>query len=217
MSPVRVMRPAVLIPLVGLVAILLVLTLVLAGESSKRKLPGGASAGRSNQFAGQVLTPRTAAPTIDLDNYLGKRVTLAQYHGKPVLVTFLYTHCPDVCPLIATNLRAVQARLGAAARGVQIIAVSVDPHGDTPKSVGNFLHVHDMTGRMQYLIGAAARLAPTWKAWNVGSQQDASNPELVSHSALIYGVSASGKLTTIYPANFKPSDIVHDVPALLTH
>ena len=71
-----------------------------------------------------------------------------------------------------------------------------------------------MTGQMQYLVGSAGQLAPVWKAWNVGSQQDATNPEFVAHSALVYGVSASGKLMTIYPANFKPADIVHDVPKL---
>jgi protein SCO1 len=210
----RLVRPVVLLPLAGLAAILIVLTAVLANQSSKPKLPGGAAARRSSRFAGQTLTPVTPAPAIDLDSYLGKRVTLAQYRGTPVLVTFLYTHCPDVCPLIATNLHAAQSRLGADAHNVQIIAVSVDPRGDTPKTVAAFLRAHEMTGRMQYLLGSPARLATTWKAWNVGSQQDSGNPEFVAHSALIYGIGASGKLMTIYPANFKPAQIVHDVPLL---
>ena len=67
---------------------------------------------------------------------------------------------------------------------------------------------------MQYLVGSAAQLAPVWKAWNVGSQRDSTNPEFVAHSALVYGVSGSGKLMTIYPSNFKPADIEHDVPKL---
>jgi cytochrome oxidase Cu insertion factor (SCO1/SenC/PrrC family) len=53
-----------------------------------------------------------------------------------------------------------------------------------------------------------------WSAWNVGSQRDASNPELVAHSALVYGITASGKLKTVYAANFNPGEIVHDVPLL---
>ena len=40
------------------------------------------------------------------------------------------------------------------------------------------------------------------------------NPDQVEHSALIYGISGSGKVTTLYPANFKPAQIVHDVPLL---
>jgi len=71
-----------------------------------------------------------------------------------------------------------------------------------------------MLGRMQYLIGSAAELAPTWAAWKVGSSREAGQPDLVAHSALVYGISASGRLTTIYPATFEPSEIAHDVPRL---
>ena len=71
-----------------------------------------------------------------------------------------------------------------------------------------------MTGRMEYLLGSGSQLASVWKAWKVGSQRDTSNPEFVAHSALVYGISASGKLRTVYAANFNPQDIVHDVPKL---
>ena len=71
-----------------------------------------------------------------------------------------------------------------------------------------------MVGRMQYLIGSSSELARTWAAWSVGSTRDAGQPELVSHSALIYGITAGGRLKTIYPASFEPSEIVHDVPRL---
>ena len=67
---------------------------------------------------------------------------------------------------------------------------------------------------MQYLIGSAAELARTWAAWSVGSKPEVGQPDLVAHSALVYGISASGRLTTIYPATFEPSQIVHDVPRL---
>ncbi len=67
---------------------------------------------------------------------------------------------------------------------------------------------------MQYLIGSAAELARTWAAWKVGSQPEVGQPDLVAHSALIYGVTASGTLKTIYPATFEPEQIVHDVPRL---
>ena len=67
---------------------------------------------------------------------------------------------------------------------------------------------------MQYLIGSAAELSPTWAAWNVGSEREVGQPDLVAHDALVYGISASGRLTTIYPATFEPSEIAHDVPKL---
>jgi protein SCO1/2 len=186
------------------------------GGGGKPALPGGAQAsapGASGYF-GTLALPARQAPALDLRNYLGRRVTLAQYRGRAVLVTFLYTHCPDVCPLIATNLAAALRRLGPGAARVQAIAVSVDPRGDKPAAVAAFLRSHRLLGRMQYLIGSPAELGPTWAAWGVGSQRDVTNPEQVAHSALVYGVTASGTLKTVYAPTFEPSDIAHDVPRL---
>src|SRR6202035_2828325 len=133
-----------------------------------------------------------------------------------VFVTFLYAHCPDVCPLIASHLHSAYAAMSPALRRrIAIVAVSVDPRGDTAGAVAAFVHQHELTGEAAYLIGSASQLVPVWTAWRVGSQRDTSHPDLVNHSAFIFGISARGKLTTIYAANFKPSDIVHDAPALL--
>ena len=78
------------------------------------------------------MSPVTQAPPLALRNYLGQPVNIDSYRGKAVLVTFLYTNCPDICPLITSNLRVAQNLMGPAkASKVQIIAVSVDPRGDT--------------------------------------------------------------------------------------
>ncbi len=165
--------------------------------------------------ASGLLTPVTAAPPLKLRNYLGQQVNIASYKGKAVLVTFLYTHCPDICPLITSNLRIAQNLMSPKTLAdTQIIAVSVDPRGDTPATVAAFLARHQMTGRMQYLIGSAKELAPVWKAWGVGSERDAGEPQFVNHSGLVYGVTGSGKRLTIYAASFKPSEVAHDVPLL---
>jgi len=181
---------------------------------------GGNSTGsihgvKSASYDGSLLTPAEPTPLLALRNYKGEAVNIDQYRGKAVLVTFLYTNCPDVCPIITSNLRVAQNLIGPAeASKVQVIAVSVDPRGDTPNAVAAFLARHEMTGRMDYLIGSAHQLGGVWKAWNVGSERDAQQPQLVNHSGLVYGVSASGKVTTLYPANFVPKEIAHDVPLL---
>jgi protein SCO1 len=203
------------VPLLALLVVVAALSALLLGGSSKPQLPGGArQSSPGDGYEGTLTLPSSRAPSIDLRNYLGKPVTLAQYRGKAVLVTFLYANCPDVCPLIASNLRVALNLLGPRASQAQVIAVSVDPHGDTPQAVARFVRSHEMTGRMQYLLGDAAELARTWSAWKVGSRREAGQPDLVAHDALVYGVSASGKLTTIYPSNFQPSEIAHDVPKL---
>ena len=98
---------------------------------------------------------------------------------------------------------------------MQIIAVSVDPRGDTPKAVAAFLARHGMTGRMQYLIGSAHELARGLEGLGgrlrTGRQQQ---PQFINHSGLVYGITGSGKRLTIYASSFQPSEIAHDVPLL---
>lgn len=211
--------PRMIVPLALLLGLVAALSVILLRGPSKPALPGGAvqQAAGASGYQGTLALPAQQAPAIDLRNYRGEAVTLAQYRGKAVFVTFLYANCPDVCPLIASNLRVAMNQLGAQASHVQLIAVSVDPRGDTPAAVARFVSAHELTGRLQYLIGSAPQLARTWSAWKVGSTREVGQPQLVAHSALIYGVSASGRLTTIYPATFEPSEIVHDAPRLLRH
>jgi protein SCO1/2 len=213
----RKFRISTLLPLIGIMSALGLATVLIIDHSSSPALPGNVQSKSVAGFAGEALSPRRLAPSVGgLRNYLGERVDLNRYRGKAVFVTFLYTHCPDVCPLITAELHNTLERLGPR-RGeeLQIVAVSVDPRGDTPQTVARFVNEHGMTGRMKYLIGDAHELGQVWEAWNVGSERDSVNPEFVGHSALVYGISASGKLTTIYPANFNPSQIVDDLPKLL--
>lgn len=217
------LNPRLLLSLLVLVVAAGVVALLTVGGSSSSK---GSARTSTNAAASQhvaykaeaELSPPSAAPAIKLRNYLGEEVDLGQYKGKALLVTFLYTNCPDVCPLITSNLRVAQNLMGPkTASKAQIVAVSVDPKGDTPKAVASFLKHHEMTGRMQYLVGDAHELAKVWQAWGVGSERDAQQPQFINHSGLIYGVTASGKRTTVYSASFRPATIAHDVPLLAAH
>jgi protein SCO1 len=162
---------------------------------------------------GLILRPQKAAPALALRNYTGRRVDLRALRGKAVLVTFVYTHCPDVCPLIVSDLAAAQHQLGAAARGLQIVAVTVDPKNDTARSVRNFLAERDATGTMDYLIGSRKQLEPVWKAWGIAVTVN-NYEDTKAHSALVFGITSAGKIADVYPSNFTPAQIVHDVPLL---
>ncbi|MGN6371984.1 MAG: SCO family protein [Solirubrobacteraceae bacterium] len=200
--------------LAALVAVVIAggVALLVSGKGGSPHKASGVSS--TSAFAGSVASPPEREPPLQLRNYKGENVNIASYKGKAVLVTFVYTHCPDVCPLIVSNFRVAQALLGAQSSKAQIVAVSVDPRGDTPKTVAKFLATHRMTGRMQYTIGSAKELARVWKAWGVGSERDVHNPGLVEHTGLVYGISASGKVMTLYPGNYKPAELAHDVPLL---
>ena len=218
-SEARVARPSPGIPLIAAMSLL---ALSLAGcggtgsGSSSTGASGGQSATTTVKYAGVAAAPSKPAPPLALRDSLGHPVNLDQYRGKAVLVTFIYDHCPDICPLMVGHLHTAQAQLGPEAQKLQIIAVSVDPRGDTPSTVKAFLQEHRMTGRMEYLIGSRPELEKVWRDWSILAKATPTtkDPDLVEHSALVYGISASGRITTLYQHDFVPSQIVHDVPIL---
>jgi protein SCO1 len=204
--------PRVLISI--LVAVALVAASGCGGSgSTTATTPGGSE---DPAFAGAAANPPKPAPPLALNNYLGEPVNISDYRGKAVFVTFIYVNCPDICPVIVSNMRAAQEELGPEAKDAQFIAVSVDPENDTPEAVAEFLKARQMTGRMEYLVGSRPELERVWEKWNVVSRNDPRRkyPDYVEHSAMVYGISGSGKITTLYPGNFKADQIVHDAPIL---
>lgn len=164
-------------------------------------------------FEGGTISPMRAAPPLVGKDIDGRTVNIRDLRGHPVLVTFVYAHCPDVCPLIMTNLRQVRQKSDLG-RQMRVIAVSVDPKGDTAPVVRKFLQRQRVGNFVDYVIGDRAQLEPLWARWQVATQVPKDNPELVEHSSLIYGVTASGKLATAYPVGFEPDAIVRDLDKL---
>ena len=110
------------------------------------------------QNDGVPLNPPTPAPSFLLHDQASQLVGPQQNHGHWTVVTFLYTHCPDVCPLIATQLGAAQRQN----TDLRVIAVSVDPKGDTHAAVKHFLAAHRLGPqiplRHRHRVGARPRL-----------------------------------------------------------
>jgi protein SCO1/2 len=159
------------------------------------------------ELRGSAVQGETLAPAFRLADQDGRPVALQG--GKGVtLVTFLYTHCPDVCPLIASRLNAALPQLGTGAR---VLAVSVDPKGDTPAAVSAYARAKHLRPAFHYLRGTRTELAPVWKGFYIG-QQDA--PGAVLHTALTVLVDKDGRERVRYDASATPADIEHDVAAL---
>ena len=114
-SEARVARPSPGIPLIAAMA-LLALSLAGCGGSGSGSSSTGASGGQSAtttvKYAGVAAAPSKPAPPLALRDSLGHPVNLDQYRGKAVLVTFIYDHCPDICPLMVGHLHTAQAQLG---------------------------------------------------------------------------------------------------------
>ena len=142
--------------------------------------------------AGFVLTDKTQAPSFLLPSETGQRVGPQTYRGHWLVVTFLYTHCPDVCPLIANRLAAAQ-RSDA---GLRVLAVSVDPKRDTRAAVRRFLHAHHAGPGFHYVNGARPALARVWRRYHIASLPGPQGT--VSHSAFSVLVDPQGRERVLF-------------------
>jgi protein SCO1/2 len=74
------------------------------------------------------------APDFTLTSQDGAPVSLHDFRGKVVAVTFIYTYCPDLCPMLTANMAHVQDKLGSAfGPSVAFVSITVDPEHDTPE------------------------------------------------------------------------------------
>ena len=155
----------------------------------------------------------TDAPDFTLtDGVSGRAITLSSQRGQVVALTFLYTKCPDVCPLTATRFRTAQDELGGDTSRVTFIAVSVDPEGDTPKAVQDFSAVHGLASNWYYLVGGRAQLAPVWAAYGIGVQAGSNT---VTHNDAVYLIDRNGRERVLLHSEDLASDLTNDLRALL--
>jgi len=158
---------------------------------------------------------KNAAPDFTLtDGITGKSVALSSLRGNTVVLAFLYTRCPDVCPLTAGQFRAAQRSLGDDASKVEFVAVSVDPEGDTPAAVREFSDLHDLRDRWHYLIGPRAQLESVWSLYGIGSFAS-SGVRAVEHNDAIYLIDGRGRERAILHSSDPTSWLLDDLRALI--
>ena len=78
-----------------------------------------------------------AVPEFSLVERSGKKVTLADLHGKVWIADFIYTHCPDTCPLQTADMAKLQDRWMKES-GLKLVSFSVDPERDTPRVLSQY-------------------------------------------------------------------------------
>jgi protein SCO1 len=158
-------------------------------------------------WAGFVRPPGATAPDFALRDQDGRRATMAEYRGRPVAVTFVYSTCEDTCPALVDQVRGALDDTGA---DIPLLAVSVDPSGDTPASARRFLNQRRMTGRARFLLGDERALAPVWEGYGVQRQTGR-----LDHSATVVLVDADGRQRVGFPHDqLTPEALAHDIRKL---
>ena len=197
----------------------------------------------SDSLRGTALDPADPAPTFRLSDQFDKKVGLSDFVGDVVVLTFLYTSCPDVCPLTTETLRQAQRLLGDDASQVKFLAVSVDPERDTVGRAYQYSLEKGMLSKWHYLVGTREELAPVWSHYwldpnrSVAGHEDASTGDesegsaadgkpsgenadtdgyFVSHAAPVFLIDREGDRRVIFTdLSLDPSPLIHDIRLLL--
>jgi protein SCO1/2 len=129
----------------GAVLAALALGLTACGSSSDGSSGEPAAVITASQEAGTVVDTPFPKPDLILTDTAGKKYDLVkETKGKPTLIYFGYTHCPDVCPTTMSDIAIAKSKLSAADRAkLQVVFITTDPARDSPKRLGEWLDAQD--------------------------------------------------------------------------
>ncbi|MEO7222477.1 MAG: SCO family protein [Devosia sp.] len=123
----------------------------------------------------------------------GDPVDQSLFIGKPSLLFFGYTHCPDVCPTTMGEMQGWFATLGDEAKTLQGVFITVDPARDTPELLGDY--VSFVSDRIVGVTGSEAEIEKVVKDWGVVAEKvpNDDGSYLMNHTASVFLVNSKGE------------------------
>lgn len=169
--------------------------------------PEAGSPGVLEAWVGELIVPPQPAAEFDLLDRSGARLTLQDLKGKLTLMSFAYTSCPDVCPILFSRFLAVQeAFADLIGKELVLVFMTVDPEVDTPERLNQMTEA--MGGRWYFLTGEPAKMEQVWRDYRVYVKKEGL---LVAHSNVTYLIDRNGLIRLRYggipPAEALISDI----------
>lgn len=131
------------------------------------------------------------APPLVLTDQRGERFDLAAWHGRPVILTFAFAHCAEVCPTLVHQLR--EARRGAGRESVPLVVVTLDPWRDVPSRLPHIADQWGLTADDRVLSGEVAEVNAMLDSWSVARARDPITGE-ISHPAVAILVNEQGRI-----------------------
>jgi protein SCO1 len=173
--------------------VVLLLFATLAGGCA---VPLGGSGGPDS-----IDMQKRQSPDFALLDRTGATVTLGDFRGKVLALTFIYTSCPDVCPIVTSTFGQAYDKLGDSRQKAAFAAISVDPERDTVERIGHYLDAQGLQGKMVLLTGDRPNLEKVWTDYYVAVARG--TPETgpdgaggfydIVHSNLVYLIDAQGR------------------------
>ncbi len=167
------------------------------------------------QFKNTDVTGADCCKDFRLTDHTGKTRTLADFRGKAVVVFFGYTQCPDVCPTTMIEIKDVLQQLGADAKRVQVLFITVDPERDTRELLASYVPAFDPD--FLGLYGDAEATARTAKEFRIFYQKQAGSTPTnytVDHTAGSYVFDSHGQVR-LFVRHGRAENLVEDLRTLL--
>jgi len=165
----------------------------------------------SGQLSGSGPTASAIGGPFQLIDQDGKPISDKDFKGKPFLVFFGYTHCPDVCPATLFEVSEVLRALGPDAERTGALFITVDPERDTPAAMKDYVASFD--GHVRGATGDEAAIAAAEKAYRVyakkvpGEHGDYS----MDHTALVYLMDKRGRFVAPFSLKRRPEEAAADL------
>jgi cytochrome oxidase Cu insertion factor (SCO1/SenC/PrrC family) len=138
---------------------------------------------------------RPAAPNVKLTNQFGQAMSLSQFRGKAVLLSFVDSECTTVCPLTTLAMLEAKQMLGKAGDQVQLLGVDANPEAIKTANVMAYSQVHNMVNRWDFLTGSLPQLKSTWKSFNIYAKVVG---DQIDHTPALYVIDPQGRERMVY-------------------
>jgi protein SCO1/2 len=162
-----------------------------------------------------VTAPAAIGGPFQLTDQSGATVTEKDLQGKPTLIFFGFTHCPDVCPTSLFEISEILRAMGKDADRVNAYFISVDPERDNAASMKDYLSSFDP--HLRGLTGDAAAVQKVISEYRVYAKKVPlkDGDYTMDHTALIYLMDRDGKFVSPFNVNRKPEEAASDLKRYL--
>lgn len=158
--------------------------------------------------AGELATPNNLGGDFRFASTLGEPIAIKQLRDKIVLLNFGFTSCPDVCPMVLSELARLQQALDNEATKLQVVFVTVDPKRDSLQKLQQYLaHFHSsFIGMRDDNLDA---ITAVMKRYGGALVSDQSGEEVtISHSDYVYMINRDGHVSGFYDIASKYDELV---------
>jgi len=134
-------------------------------------------------------------PDTTLVNQFGQRMSLRQFHGKVILLSFVDSECTTICPLTTEGMVEAKQLLGSAGNDVQLVGIDANPGAISVRDAMAYSRAHNMVNKWHFLTGSLAQLRASWQAFHIAVQIEKGE---IDHTPALYVIDQHGRERTVY-------------------